>query len=228
MTTAMLKDADVRTRNGVLAQLDWDEEVDVSDIGVAARDGVVTLTGSIGSYAGKLAAERAAKQVRGVRAVANDIDVRPRHERSDTDIAHDVVTAMRLRATVPDSIQAAVHHGQVTLTGKARALFERRAAEQAVCHIRGVRGVRNYVEIAPDAVERDVHHRIVETLHRIAALDAQHIVVQLVGSKVTLRGTVSTWLERVAAERAASAAPGVTAVDNRIEVQVTDTVDECC
>jgi osmotically-inducible protein OsmY len=229
MATTILTPADVQTRSAVVSQLDWDPEVDASAVGVAAHDGVVTLTGDIDSYSGKLAAERAAKHVRGVRAVANDIAVRPRHERNDTDIAHDVVTVMRLRDTIPANIQAAVHGGYVTLTGEARALFERRAAEQAVCHIRGVRGVRNYIEVAPDELERDVRRRIVEALHRNAAVDAQHIAVQVVGGTVTLQGKTTTWVQRDAAEHAASAAPGVITVDNRIEVQpLVETTGEIC
>ena len=131
MTTAHLTDTDVRVRDAVLRQLEWDPEVDASAIGVAAKGGTVTLTGYIGTYAGKLAAERAAKRVRGVRAVANDIDVWLKLERTDVDIASDVVHALQLFSTIPDGVQAAVHNGHVTLTGKVDWLFRSRQAEKA-------------------------------------------------------------------------------------------------
>ena len=149
MTTANLSDADVRVRDAVTRQLDWDPEVEASAVGVAAKDGTVTLTGYIDSYSGKLAAERAAKRVRGVRAVANDIDVRLKLERTDADIAADIVRALRLRSSVPESVQAAVHGGHVTLTGNVQWLFQTREAVKAVRHIRGVRDVRNHIEMRP-------------------------------------------------------------------------------
>ena len=218
MTTANLTDLDVRVRDAVMRQLEWDPEVDASAVGVAAKNGVVTLTGYIDSYSGKLAAERAAKRVRGVRAVANDIDVRLKLERTDADVAADVVRALELRSTVPASVQAAVHNGHVTLTGAVSRLFQMRDAEKAVRHIRGVRHVQNYLTVAQQAVERDVRHRIVEALHRNANVDARHITVTVAGDTAVLIGCVGTWLQRESAERAAADAPGITRVDNRILV----------
>jgi osmotically-inducible protein OsmY len=213
-----MTDADVRTRDAVLRQLEWDPEIDAGGVGVAAKRGVVTLTGYIDTYSGKLAAERAAKRVRGVRAVANDIEVRLRLERTDADIATDVVRALELR-TMPDGVQAAVHHGHVTLTGKVDWLYQQRDAEKAVRHIRGVRSVLNHIAIAPRAVERDVRHRIVEALHRNANIDARHITVTVSGDKATLTGSVGSWLQRESAERAAADAPGITHVESRIVVE---------
>ena len=175
MSTASLTDTDVRVRDAVLKQLEWDPEVDASAIGVAAKDGAVTLTGYINSYAAKLAAERAAKRVRGVRAVANDIDVRLILERTDADIAADVVRVLELRSTIPAAVQAAVHNGRVTLTGRVDWIFQKREAEKALRHLRGVRGVLNHITVAPRAVAREVRHRIVEALHRNANIDAQNI-----------------------------------------------------
>src|SRR5262245_37157774 len=113
MATASLSDIDVRVRDAVVRQLDWDPEVDASAVGVAAKDGTVTLTGFIDNYRGKLAAERAAKRVRGVRGVANDIEVRLTLERADPDIAADVVRGLRLCLAVPETVQAVVHSGFV-------------------------------------------------------------------------------------------------------------------
>src|SRR5262245_12065533 len=149
MTTAHLSPVDTQVRELVMRQLDWDAQVDASAIGVTAKDGTVTLTGYVDTYAGKLAAERAAKQVRGVRAVANEIEVRLKLERTDADLAKDVVRTLELRSTVPDNVQATVHHGHVTLTGEAMWEFQRRDAEKAVRHVRGVRGVVNRISLAP-------------------------------------------------------------------------------
>jgi BON domain len=118
MAIATLSEVDTRIRDLVMRELEWDAAVDASAIGVAAKDRTVTLTGYVDTYLGKLAAERAAKRVRGVRAVANDIEVRPKVGRTDADIARDVVRSLELRSTVPDNVQATVHHSYLTLTGK--------------------------------------------------------------------------------------------------------------
>ena len=233
MTTATLTDADVRIRDAVMRQLDWDPEVDASAVGVAAKNGTVTLTGFIDSYSGKLAAERAAKRVHGVRAVANDVEVRLRLERTDPDIAQDAGRALALRSTIPDGVQVVVHTGHVTLTGKVDWLFQKQSAENAVRHIRGVRDVRNHISVAPQAAVRDVRQRIVKALHQNADVDARHITVTVSGDTATLTGTVGTWLQRESAERAAANVPGIAHVDNRIIVQSfndskMDDWDESC
>jgi hypothetical protein len=137
MTIALLSHADQRIRDAVMQQLAWDSQFDASGIGVTARNGAVTMTGFIDSYAGKLAAERAAKRVRGVRAVANDIQVKLRLERTDADIAADAAQALLMRTTLPESVQVVVHSGHLTLTGRVSTLFQRAAAETAVRSIRG-------------------------------------------------------------------------------------------
>lgn len=231
MTTMNLTETDLRVRESVTRQLDWDPEVDDSAVGVAASDGVVTLTGYINSYAGKLAAERAAKRIHGVRAVANDIEVRLKLGRTDADVAHDVAGALTLHSGVPESVQAVVHNGYVTLTGMVNWIVQKESAEKAIRHIRGVHGVRNHIDVSPYATERDVRHRIVEALHRNADVDARHIVVTVSGAVATLGGRVRTWLQRNAAERAAAHAPGITQVDNQIVVEPPDrpqVLEEIC
>ena len=233
MTTANLTTSDIRLRDAVMRQLAWDPEVDASAVGVSATKGTVTLTGYIDTYAGKLAAERAAKRVVGVRAVANDIDVRLRLERTDTDIAQDAARALRLLSTLPEGVQAAVHNGRVTLTGTVQWLFQKESAEQAVRHIHGVRNVISYINVVPGSVARDVRHRIVKALHENADVDARHIHVTVAGDTATLTGTVATWLQRESAERASANAPGIAHVDNRITVQpnrelAVDDLDEIC
>ncbi|MGE0446556.1 MAG: BON domain-containing protein [Vicinamibacterales bacterium] len=228
MSTGTLSDLDLRVREHVVHQLDWDPEVDASGIGVSAKGGVVTLTGSIDTYGGKLAAERAAKRVRGVRGVANDLDVRLKIGRTDADIARDAVRALELRGTVPATVQAVVHEGHVTLTGKVGWLYQARDAEKSVRHIKGVRGVFNHIEVAGGAVARDVRHRIVQALHRDADIDARHVAISVAGGVATLTGHVATWQQRETAERAAASAPGVTRVENDIRVEPIETIDEIC
>ena len=234
MTTASLTGTDVRLRDAIIRQLDWDPEVDDSAVGVAAKDGTVTLTGFIDSYAGKLAAERAVKRVRGVRAVANDIVVRVKVDRTDADIAADAARALTLHPAIPESIQATVHNGHVTLTGKVEWLVQRDCAEEVVQHIRSVRGIQNHIEVSPKTIQRDVRRRIVQTLHHNAELDARHIDVAIGDDDaVILTGTVRSWSQRDAAERAAGSAPGIRRVDNRLIVETPEAYeveppDEIC
>ena len=228
MAIATLSEVDTRIRDLVMHELEWDAAVDASAIGVAAKDRTVTLTGYVDTYLCKLSAERAAKRVRGVRAVANDIEVRPKAGRTDADIARDLVRSLELRSTVPDNVQATVHHGYVTLTGETMWEFQRRDAEKAVRHIRGVRGVINRIGLAPMSAARNVRHRIVEALHRNADLDARHVTAHAAGDVVTLTGHVSTWLQREIAERAAADAPGIRRVDNQITVDPPADEDEIC
>jgi osmotically-inducible protein OsmY len=219
MATAGLTDTDVRVRDAVLRQLEWDPEVDATAIGIAARNGTVTLTGFIDSYAGKLAAERAAKRVKGVRAVADDIEVRLKIERTDADIAADVVRALELRSSVPSTVQATVRSGHVTLTGRVAWPYQKREAEKAIRYIRGIRHVANHITLDARGLERDVRHRIVEALHRNANLDADHMAVTVTGDTAILTGTVRSWLQRESAERAAADAPGIVHIDNQIVVE---------
>jgi osmotically-inducible protein OsmY len=233
MSTVTLTSKDVRVRDAVMHQLEWDPQVDASAIGVAAKNGSVTLTGYIDTYSGKLAAERAAKRVVGVRAVANDIEVRLKLDRTDVDIAADAAKALELRSTIPQGVQAIVHNGYVTLTGHVNWLFQKQSAEKAVRHIRGVRSVLDHITVATQPAVRDVKRLIVKALHQNADVDAGHISVKVSGHHVTLTGTVGSWLQRDAAERAAEDAPGVGQVDNRLVVEPafdddSEPTDEIC
>ena len=233
MSTDTLTETDIYIRNAISSQLDWDPQVDASAVGVAVTSGIVTLTGYIDSYPGKLEAERAAKRVHGVRAVANEIEVRLKIGRTDTDIARDAVRALELHSMIPKAVQVVVRNGQVTLTGTVTWLFQKQTAEHAVRHVRGVKQVLNNLMVAPQAAVRDVRHRIMTALHQDADIDARHITVTLSGNTATLTGTVATWLQRESAERAAANAPGIVNVDNRIVVEpvepsMFDGIDEMC
>jgi osmotically-inducible protein OsmY len=233
MTTASITGTDIRVRGAVVRQLDWDPEVNASAIGVSAGDGVVTLTGFVDSYAEKLAAERVAKLVRGVRGVANDIIVRQMVGRTDADIAHDAVVCLKTRPDLGDVVQVAVHHGHLTLTGTVEWLLQKEAAEHAVKHVRGLLGIFNHIAVKPRAVQRDVQRRIVAALHHHADLDARQITVTVRDDTVTLTGTTGTWMQRDEAERAAGSAPGIARVDNQLvvvpdEPHHVEPIDELC
>jgi osmotically-inducible protein OsmY len=231
MTTAHLTDKDTRIRHSVAQQLEWDPSVDASEIGVTAKQGAVTLTGFAQTYAEKLAAERAAKRVYGVRAVANDIEVRLKLGRTDADIAADAALALRLHGAIPESVQAAVHHGHLTLTGTVPWMYQKTFAEKTASHVRGVRHVINHINVLPRAGERDVHKRIVSALHRTAAVEAARIDVHVSDGVARLTGKVQSWTERQAAAHAAAAAPGIIMVDNQLIVEPDSQraeVDEMC
>jgi osmotically-inducible protein OsmY len=218
MTTVTPSPINTQVRDAVLQQLEWDTSIDARAVGVTAQGGVVSLTGFIDTYAGKLAAERAAKRVRGVRAVANDIQVRPRLERTDPEIAADVAAALGARPEIPEAVQAVVHGGHVTLTGAAPSYFLRALAAEALHHVRGVKEVTNYVRVEPAASERDLRRRIVQALHRSAEVDARGVTIIVEGTEVRLEGEVASWSEVEAAEHAVMHAPGITVVNNCLTV----------
>jgi osmotically-inducible protein OsmY len=216
---------DLRLRELVLQQLEWDSQVEAATIGVAARNGVVTLSGSIDSYAGKLAAERAAKRARGVRAVANTLQVTLRYPRSDTDIANDAARALETHLIVPPTVQVVVRNAHVVLTGTVRSLFQRVVAEKAVRYVKGIKSLVNRVTVTPAPTIDDIRPRIVRALHEDADIDARGLSVVVSGNTVTLTGTVRSWHERESAERAAMHAPGITHVENLIAVEWSDDED---
>jgi osmotically-inducible protein OsmY len=229
MITLPSTELDRRIRDAVLEQLRWDPAVDATALVVTAHDGAVSLAGFINTYAGKLAAERAAKRVRGVRAVANDIAVHPTVERTDGEIAADAVRALELRESVPDTVQAVVHNARITLTGTVPFLHQAREAEKAIRHIKSVRGVFNRIKVDGAVVERDVRQRITAALHRSADIDARRVIVAIDGNVAVLTGTVGTWGQYEAAEHAAAGAPGIACVDNRLAVAPeVELADEIC
>ena len=217
--------SDEQIQRDVLDELGWEAELQPNEIGVAVEDGVVTLTGRVASFSQKWAAERAAQRVRGVLAVANEIEVRlsGSSERTDADIASAAVRALEWDALIPPgNVEVTVSRGWVTLDGQVEWQFQRRAAERAVRRLTGVLGVTNLITVRPTVEPKpsDLKRRIEKALVRSAETDAERIQVKVEGGKVTLEGTVRAWAERDAAERVAWSAPGVTEVDNKIKIRL--------
>ncbi len=209
---------DQRLRDSVMHQLAADPQVDATLVGVSAQEGVVTLSGYVDSYAEKLAAERSCRRVYGVRALANELEVRLSSERIDPEIARDALETLKNRIDVPLGIAVTVRNGHLTLSGIVEWMYQKMAAERAVKYLRGVKGVFNQITLKPLVTPKDVQKRIVEALHRHADIDARGIHVEADGSRVTLSGSVRSWMEKDEAQRAAWRVPGVAVVDNRIAV----------
>lgn len=215
--------SDAEIQRNVLDELDWDPEVEAPDVGIEVDDGVITLNGTVANHTIKVAAERAAQRVHGVRAVANDIVVRPlgTGEISDTDIALAIADRLEWSEVVPeDQLQVSVDDGVVTLRGTVNWRYEALEAEQLTRSVRSVTNVVNeiVVDSPPIADDADIQQELNRAFQRNAELDEQDIEVALDGSGVTLRGTVSTWSQREEAERVAWRSPAVSSVRNELRI----------
>jgi len=207
----------------VIAELSYEPSIDATSIGVVAKDGVITLSGTVPAYPDKRGAEHAAERVRGVKAVADEmtVDLPLLHKRNDQEIALAAVNALSWQVTVPeDAIKIRVEDGWLTLDGAVEQNFQRNAANDAVRQLIGVLGVNNLIVLKPVIDASDLKAKIKEAFRRVAELDAASIGLGVVGNQVELTGKVRSWAERNEAERVAWSAPGVLKVDNNLKIAI--------
>jgi osmotically-inducible protein OsmY len=220
LETIMKSDSEIE--RDVKDELAWNPDLDATDIAVAVKQSVVTLTGFVKSYTDKVEAELAAKRVAGVVGVANDLEVRMPSidERADPEIARDAVSAIKIALPLSsENIKVVVKNGWITLEGQVEWQYQKNTAESGLRRIKGVKGVLNTISVRPHVEPTQIKNKIMEAFRRNAEVDANRIEVETHGSEVTLKGTVRSWLEREEAERVAWSAPGVTQVEDRIEVR---------
>ena len=212
---------DSEIRDDVIYELQWDSQLtDPDAIGVAVQDGAVTLTGHVPSYAEKLAAARAAERVYGVKAVANDLEVRlPGDPRDDSDIAKAIAHILENNVQVPEGrVHARVQNGWVTLEGEVDYDYQRREVERMVRQVRGVIGVTDTITVRPPANPERVREVIEDAFKREAEVDARHISVEVADHTARLYGHVHSLAEASAARAAAASAPGIAAVESHLVV----------
>ena len=213
--------SDHEIQRNIVAEFEWETSLRDDDIAVGVHQGIVTLGGFVDSYADKGKAEELAGRTKGVRAVANEIEVKLPEDakRTDAEIARAALGALKWHVTVPhDRVRIKVEDGWLTLEGQVRSYPEKRAAEHALRYLTGVRGVLNRITLEVQATPRDLRKRIKDALHRAVELDAEQISVAIDGSTAVLEGTVRSYAELQDVERAARKAPGIIDVVNRLEV----------
>ena len=216
--------SDKDLQHDVIAELSWSPSLQNEEIGVAVKNGVVTLSGTVSNYVKKFEAERAAESVHGVKAVAINLIVKLPNEwkRTDTEIAHAALDALKWDVRVPDDkIRLRVEEGRIILEGEVEWQYQRDAAARAVRNLTGVITVSNFLTLKPKKVSSaDVSRKIKEAFKRSAEVDSSNISVDSLDGKIILKGHVRSWAERRDAENAAWSAPGVQAVDDRLAVSL--------
>jgi osmotically-inducible protein OsmY len=212
--------SDAQIRADVAEELFCETRVDDQEIAVSAHEGTVTLRGTVGSLGAKLAAARAARRVAGVRAVDDELEVRllAGHRRDDAEVRGAVLTALSWNVLVPESVDADVQNGVVTLSGTVDHHHERDEAEATVRNLRGITEIHNRIQVRSHGMASDVGDRIAKAFRRSAEVDADNVRIEAIDGTVTLAGIVDSWAEHDAALDAAWATPGVSDVNDRLEI----------
>jgi len=217
--------SDFQIQKDVMDELKWDPFISISEIGVSVKNGVVTLSGHVDTYSKKLAAEKAAKKVAGVKAVAEDLTVgiSPSYRKTDAEIAEAVISALKWHSAVQDEkIKITVEDGTVKLEGEVDWEYQRNNVKTAVENLTGVRSVLDLIMVKPRITPTDIQQKISAAFHRSATLDSGKITSEIIGSKVIIHGKVRSFMEKEDAERAVWNAPGVTSVESKIQIEVPE------
>ena len=216
---------DIQIQKDVMEQLKWEPFLNASEIGVAVKNGIVTLSGQVDSYSKKLTAENATKKISGVKAIAEEIQigVSPAYKKSDTEIAEAILNALRWHTAVQEEkIKVKVENGNVRLEGEVEWEYQRNNAKVAIENLTGVRSVINAIIVKPKITTSDIQQKISSAFHRSATIDSAKIRAEVLGGKVTLRGKVRSIAEKEDAESAVWNAPGITSVESKLEIEVPE------